>query len=319
MTSTIRPLNIIYFGLSGAFSGPPLEALIEAGFAIRAIVLPALSSSGSGPTVTPPYTWFSLPSPPLATRRHSLPLLGMTPKRTIVQIATDHLIPVLEISRLRDPATLSALAGLEPDILCVACFSQRIPREILHLPRLGSLNVHPSLLPDNRGPDPLFWTFWRGDTSTGVTIHLIDEGIDTGPIVVQECIEVPPGISEAALEQECATVGGSLLIHAIRGLDAASINPTLQNESLASTYPWPTTDDYSITPDRPARWAYNFACGIAKRVPSISIITPEQVFRLSAALGYDTNATLGTRFTLDGNILSLQCAPGVFRARVTAA
>lgn len=319
MASATRPLNVLYFGLSGAFSVPPLEALIEAGFAIRAIVLPALPPPSSGPAVTLPYTQFIPPPSPPHTHRRSLPLLSTTPIHTIVQIAMDHHVPVFEVARLRDPATLSALAAFEPDVVCVACFSQRIPREILHLPRLGCLNVHPSLLPDNRGPDPVFWTFWRGDASTGVTVHLMDEGLDTGPIVVQERIKVREGISEATLEHQCATVGGALLVRAVRGLDAASISPIPQNESLASTYSWPVADDYSITPSRPARWAYNFARGMASRTSPISIVTSERVFRLSVPLGYDANATLGTHFALDGDILSLQCAPGIFRARVIVA
>src|SRR5204862_1767507 len=100
-------------------------------------------------------------------------------------------------------------------IICVACFSQRIPRIILDLPRLGCLNVHPSLLPANRGPVPLFWTFREGHQQTGVTIHLMNEGMDTGDILAQEPIEVPSGISYAQLELQCATLGGKLLARTV--------------------------------------------------------------------------------------------------------
>lgn len=315
-TYATPPLNVLYFGLSGAFSVPPLEALVDAGFAVRAVVLPALSSSGNTDATTPPYTCYDPPSPPLTARGRSLPLLTMQPSRTIMQIAAKHRIPVLEVARLRDPATQAALADYEPDILCVACFSRRIPVEILSLPRLGCLNVHPSLLPGNRGPDPLFWTFRHGETSTGVTIHQMDEGLDTGPIILQEHIEIPEGISEHALEIRCATLGGSLLVRAIHGLDAASISPLPQDETLASAYPWPTMEDYSITPDRPARWAYSFACGIAARTQPISIITTEHMFRLITPLGFDTSAKLTVPFVLNGDVLSIQCTPGVFHARI---
>jgi methionyl-tRNA formyltransferase len=243
----------------------------------------------------------------------------MNSTRSIVEVAAEHTIPVLEVMRLRDPATLAAFAAYDPDVICVACFSQRIPPEILRLPRLGCLNVHPSLLPNNRGPDPLFWTFRHGEASTGITIHQMDEGLDTGAILLQEHIEVPEGISEAALERQCTTIGGALLIRAIHELDSGNLTPTAQNETLASANPWPTAEDYAITPDRPARWAYNFARGLASRTHPIHIITPERMFRVIAPLGYHANATLNASSVLEGDVLSLQCAPGVFRARIALA
>jgi len=318
-TRPTHPLNVLYFGLSGAFSVPPLEALVKIGFAVRAVVLPALSSSRSAGVATPPYTTYVPPTPPPSSRRRSLPLLTKNSTRSIVEIAAEHTIPVLEVMRLRDLATLAAFAAYEPDVICVACFSLRIPPEILRLPRLGCLNVHPSLLPNNRGPDPLFWTFRFGETSTGVTIHQIDEGLDTGPILLQEHIEVPEGIGEAALERQCATIGGALLTRAIHELDSGSITPIAQNEALASANPWPAAEDYTITPDRPARWAYNFASGIVSRTQPLHIITPNRMFRVIAPLGYDAIGTLSESSVLEGDVLSLQCTPGVFRARIALA
>src|SRR6266536_191528 len=110
-----------------------------------------------------------------------------------------------------NPGTIRVLTEYQPETICVACFSKRIPRDILDIPRLGCLNVHPSLLPANRGPEPLFWTFREGNQRTGVTIHLMDEGMDTGPIVAQEALEIPDGISYTQLEAQCAELGGKLL------------------------------------------------------------------------------------------------------------
>lgn len=314
-----HPLNVIYFGLTGAFSVPPLEALIQTGFALRAVVLPALSSSNDVGAATPAYRYYVPPSPSTTSHRRPLPLLSMNSTRTIVQIAAEHSIPLLEVTSLRDPATLAAFAVYEPDVICVACFSQRIPPEILRLPRLGCLNIHPSLLPLNRGPDPLFWTFRYGEASTGVTIHQMDDGLDTGPILLQKHLDVPESISETALEHQCATIGGELLIRAIHELDSGSANPTTQNESFASVNPWPAAEDFTITPRLPARWAYNFACGIAHRTQPIYIVMPERIYRLLAPLGYDTNAILGAPSSIEGDVLLLQCTPGVFRARVAIA
>src|SRR6185312_10369836 len=104
----------------------------------------------------------------------------------------------------------------------VACFSRRLPGTLLRLPRLGCLNVHPSLLPAHRGPDPLFWIFHDGDETGGVTIHLMDEGFDTGPIVLQENVALSDDTTEAVLDLVCARRGGELLAEALFELAAGT-------------------------------------------------------------------------------------------------
>src|SRR5260221_6050136 len=168
-----RSLNIIYFGTTGAFSSPPLQALLDAGLRVRAVVLPAPASLGLTPAASQPI-WRRPASARAPSQRRMLPLLTPVRGRTIVSLAAEREIPVYEVARLADELTLATLRALAPDVICVACFSRRLPPALLALPRLGCLNVHPSLLPDNRGPDPLFWTFQRGDRETGVTIHLMD-------------------------------------------------------------------------------------------------------------------------------------------------
>ena len=163
------------------------------------------------------------------------------------------------------------ISALHPDAICVACFPYRLPQEILRIPHLGSLNVHPSLLPDNRGPDPLFWTFRRGDAFTGVTIHLMDVGLDTGAILLQKRLEVPDGIGELLLEQRLADSGAELLREALSGLAAGRIQPVPQESARATRYPLPDSEDFVVTPERPARWAYNFARGLYTREVPICI------------------------------------------------
>ncbi|HLJ80583.1 MAG TPA: methionyl-tRNA formyltransferase, partial [Ktedonobacterales bacterium] len=273
---SLPAISCVYFGMAGAFSRPPLEALLRAGVAVCAVALPALP----GASVTNLDAPFAvLPRPASAAGRRALPLL--TPARdtdtdadTILQIAAARNIPVLELRRLNDPRTIAALTAFAPDVICVACFSRRIPSAILRAPRLGCLNVHPSLLPANRGSDPLFWTFRNGDAETGVTIHVMDEGLDSGPIVAQRTIPVAEGISKSELEHICAAVGGELLVEALRGLAEGRLTPQPQDARLATTYPWPSADDYVIMSDRPARWAYAFARGVATQEHLIRIVTP---------------------------------------------
>src|SRR5947209_7073619 len=206
--SSARPPRVLFFGMQGNFSHPPLRALVDDGIEVCAVVIPASQTPG-----------LELPAirrrEQLHAARSMLPLLRSSVPASILQLASERDIPVWEVLRLSDPQTVSILAAYQADIICVACFSQRIPRVIRDLPRLDCLNVHPSLLPANRGPVPLFWTFRQGCEHTGVTIHLMDEGMDSGDILAQEVIEVLSGMSYAQLELECALHGGDLLADTI--------------------------------------------------------------------------------------------------------
>src|SRR5579863_6805152 len=157
--------KVLFFGMLGNFSLQSLTALVENNINVCAVVLPASS--------TP-----EREAPAIRQReqtglgRRTLPIaIGSLPD-TIIHFAWSHSIPVWDVYRLSDAFTYSTLAAYDADVICVACFSQRIPSSILSLPRLGGINVHPSLLPKNRGPVPLFWTFHNGDDTAGVTIHV---------------------------------------------------------------------------------------------------------------------------------------------------
>lgn len=315
---TPRP-SIVYFGMTGEFSRSPLEALLVAGLPVRAVVLPALAGQTAvGVVDAPPVvTRLPLATPPAGMRwRPLLPQLAPPSLRSIMHVAAERAIPVLEVAQLADARTLARLADFAPDVICVACFPWRFPRALLALPRLGCLNVHPSLLPDNRGPDPLFWTFRRGDEETGVTIHRMDERLDAGPILAQRAIPVPEGIAEAALERACAAAGGELLARAVLGLAAGATRPAPQDETRATSYPLPGPDDYSITPERPACWAWTFARGLAGRGRPIHISVAGATFRLIEPLEYAADAEQREPWRLDGRELWLRCTPGIFHARV---
>src|SRR5262249_28490199 len=157
------------------FSRIPLAALLQAGIPVRGVVVPA--THPSAPDARPirnvaPAADVSRGDPA------ELTVIQPDVGRGIVRIAWDYCIPVFEAGRLDAPETLTTLGGCRADLICVACFPRIFPPLLRGLPRLGGLNVHPSLLPKNRGPVPLFWTFRHGDPSTGVSIHWLDSGID---------------------------------------------------------------------------------------------------------------------------------------------
>lgn len=309
-------LRVMFCGLGGVFSRLPLEALLRAGADLRAIATLAQPGMSLGEAADLPYTRLE-PRPARATRL--LPLAGGAPlPRTLRDLAAEAGAPLLSVARLRDAATLEALASFAPDAICVACFTRRLPPALLMMPRLGCLNAHPSLLPDNRGPDPLFWSFHAGATTTGVTIHLMDAQFDAGPIVAQSPVEIAEGETEEALELRLAALAGELMVEALAGLAAGALTPTPQDETHATAHPWPTADDYTI---RAAQWsarrAYTFACGVGGREQPITLLAADGArFRLREPLGYDSAATPATPWRRDGDRLTLACAPGVLRCRI---
>jgi methionyl-tRNA formyltransferase len=308
---TPEKLRIVYFGMMGPFSCPPLQVLLAGGHNVTAIVVPGLRQSpGADPKV-------ALSSRIEINKRYRMvPQLVPPSLDNVRQIARKEGIPILEAQSLHAVGIQAEISAYRPDALCVACFPWRLPAGVLDIPRLGSLNVHPSYLPDNRGPDPLFWTFKRGDATTGVTIHLMDESLDTGPILLQERVTVPDGISERALEEELANRGARLLAQALMGLASDRLKPVAQDSSQAIYYPLPTPLDWVITPDLPARRVYNFASGLQARTQPMLIQVEGRTFQLLEPLDFDEQADMGAAWRLDGQILVLSCAPGVFRARV---
>jgi methionyl-tRNA formyltransferase len=301
------PIAVIYFGTTGTFSALPLAALLHAGYDVRAVVLAALDR-------TQPIR--RIPIMKATARGRALPLLATHNDQNIVALATERDIPIWEVGDLRARATRETLAGYAPDALCVACFARKLPASLLTLPRLGALNVHPSLLPDNRGPDPLFWTFWRGDEAAGVTIHLMDERLDAGPILSQQGEPIPDGMTEAALEGRLASLGGELLDRSLDALADGSAHPQPQDERQATSFPWPTEDDYLVTSAWSARRAYRFLAGIAQRSEPARITLDGATFMIDEALSYVPQATLDTAWRLEGDLLTARLSPGVLRATV---
>ena len=121
-----------------------------------------------------------------------------------------------------------------PDVFVVASFPKIIPAEILAVARLGALNMHLSLLPRHRGPDPLFWTYWQNDRDTGMTIHWMTERIDAGDVIVQRAIPLERGMPSRVAYMRLTALGVDLLSDALARLGDGSAPRTPQNDALAT-------------------------------------------------------------------------------------
>lgn len=251
--------RVIFLGMQSNFSHPSLRALLAAGIDVSAVVLPAAENNPALPALRR--------LEPPSRRRTLLPVNQSSVHLSVQQLAWERNIPLWEVSRLADPAVSEQLSSYQPDLICVSCFSRAIPRVILDIPRLGCLNVHPSLLPANRGPEPLFWTFRLGHERSGVTIHLMDEGLDSGDIILQQEVELPEGLTYAELEEQTAELGGDLLVQAVQEMYRGEAERRPQDESQSSAYPYPSNqggrEDFVIHPEQwDARHVYNFISGV---------------------------------------------------------
>ncbi len=142
-----------------------------------------------------------------------------------VKAAVDGAVPVSQPATLKSPEDRAQLAAWCPDVLVVVAYGLILPRAVLEIPRLGCVNVHASLLPRWRGAAPVERALLAGDTATGVTIMAMDEGLDTGPILLQQAVPIDPHDTGASLRATLADLGASLLLQALQGLASGSLHP----------------------------------------------------------------------------------------------
>ena len=134
-------------------------------------------------------------------------------------------LPLLEVDRVRDGEGFDALDALEPDAIVVVAYGEILTPDVLDIPRLGAVNVHFSILPRWRGAAPVARAILEGDEVTGVTVMLMDEGLDTGPVLRTAETSIAPDEDAGTLGARLAELGAPLLVEVLRGLDDGSVEP----------------------------------------------------------------------------------------------
>ena len=200
----------VVFLASGAFAVPSLEALVAAGHEVAALVTQPDRVSGRGLALVPP---------------------------KVKPVAERHGIPVLQFERVRRPEAQEALRHLAPELQVVVAFGQILPRAVIDIAPRGTVNVHASLLPRLRGAAPIQWAIANGDTETGVTTMQIDEGLDTGPLLLSRSLAIGPEETAAELEPRLARLGGELLVETLAGLESGTLTALPQNPARATLAP----------------------------------------------------------------------------------
>src|SRR5207244_5277927 len=205
------------------FGEPTLNQLREAGHEVALVVTQPDRAAGRG-----------------------LKLLQSGIKRRALQLDLE----VFQPERIRDDAAQSRIRQAGAEVMVVVAYGQILPASLITAPRLGTLNVHASLLPRHRGPAPVEWAILSGDTETGVTIMQMDAGVDTGPILTQERVAIAPDESAGRLEGELAALGGRLLVRSLEDYAAGRIHPLPQPAEGATRAPRLTSEDGKLDPTR---------------------------------------------------------------------
>jgi methionyl-tRNA formyltransferase len=198
--------KIIFMG-TPEFAVPSLEALINNGYQVVAVYTQPDKRAGRGQQI--------ISSP-------------------VKQLALSQGLDVVQIEKFKVAGTVEKLAALVPELIVVAAFGLLLPPAVLNLPKLGCLNVHPSLLPRHRGASPVAAAILQGDEITGVTIMLLDAGMDTGPILNQREVPISGEDTTGSLGVKLARVGAQLLMETLPLWIEGRIKPRSQDDGAAS-------------------------------------------------------------------------------------
>ena len=200
-------MRLVFMG-TPYFAIPVLARLLDAGHQVVCVVTRQDRPTGRGRHVEPP---------------------------PVKVYAEQRSLRVLQPPSLRGPEAVEQLASQQPDAIIVAAYGRILPPEVLALPRKGVVNLHPSLLPRHRGPSPVITALLEGDEATGVTVMLLDEGMDTGPILAQRREPILSKDTTGVLTERLFRLGADLLEETLRHWEAGQVTPVPQDEKEATS------------------------------------------------------------------------------------
>ena len=230
-------MNIIFMGTPD-FAIPALKTLIESEHSVSAVFTQPDKPKGRGHKLTPP---------------------------PVKVLAEQNGIAVYQPESLKKNADeyISIINDIKPDIIVVAAYGKILPKEVLDIPRLGCVNIHGSLLPKYRGAAPIQWAVLNGDKETGITTMLMNEGLDTGDILLNEKTEIGENETASELFDRLSLIGAELMIKTIDNLQMGKITPKKQDNSRATYAPMLSKDLSNIDFNRPVYEVHKKICGLS--------------------------------------------------------
>lgn len=222
--------NLVFCG-TPQFAVPTLEKLVEAGFNVRLVITQPDRPKGRG-----------------------LGLVASPVKQSALRLG----LPIYQPEKIKQNEELRAkLDQITPAAIIVVGYGRIIPKWMLELPEHGNINLHASLLPKYRGAAPIQWAIAKGERVTGVTTMRLDEGLDTGHILLQKELAIVDEDTAETLSPRLAAIGAELMIDTLRGLAGSTISPVPQKDDEATLAPLLKKEDGRIDFNRSAHEIYN--------------------------------------------------------------
>lgn len=283
-------MRVVFMG-TPHFAVPVLEAIVDAGYQVVGVVTRPDRPKGRG--------WKIHPSP-------------------VKEAAVGRGLAVFQPPRLSEPEFLAELDNLLPDVIVVAAYGQILPPAVLHLPKHGCINVHASLLPKYRGAAPIHRAIINGEKETGITTMFMDEGLDTGDILLQEALPITDEDTAGTLHDRLARLGAGMLVKTL-DLLAAGMCPRRPQEHALATYAPPLArEDELIAWNAGARAVFNQVRGLNPR-PGAATFWDGRVLKIwRAEVAQEESLLAGTlpgqvRAASPGEGLLVQANPGLVR------
>ena len=231
-------------------------------------------------------------------------------KTPVKQAAESLGIPVYSVARLRkDEELLSQLRDLKPDCIVVAAFGQLLPKEVLELPRYGCVNIHGSLLPKYRGAAPIQWAVLDGEKETGITTILMDEGIDTGDILLKKTIKIDMDETSGSLFDKLMALGAETILETLDELENGNLTPIKQGESPTAYAKMLTKAMGLIDFTRPAKELDCFVRGMDPW-PSAYTLLSGKTLKLWKVRAVEGSGKVGSVIDIGKESFTIACGEG---------
>ncbi|HOW22207.1 MAG TPA: methionyl-tRNA formyltransferase [Sedimentibacter sp.] len=228
-------MNIIFMG-TPAFAVPSLERLHESRHKVVLVVTQPDKPSGRGKKLK---------------------------KSEVKEKAEELGLEIFQPDKIKNEENIEVLKSYKPDAIVVVAYGQILSKDILNLPRLGCINVHASLLPKLRGAAPLNWALIKGEKKTGITTMLMNEGLDTGDMLLKAEVEIDENMNVGDLHDILMHKGADLLLETLEKLEKNELSPQKQDDSLSSYAPMINKEDRKINWKLTAKDIHNLIRGLS--------------------------------------------------------
>ncbi|MCX8074678.1 MAG: methionyl-tRNA formyltransferase [Clostridia bacterium] len=294
MVKNRENLRIVFMG-TPEFAKCSLEALVKSGFTIVGVFTNPDKASGRGMAVK------------------------MSP---VKEYAISKDIPVFEPAKVRNNTeVMEILERLKPDLICVTAYGKILPKEVLYFPKYGSINVHGSLLPKYRGAAPIQWSIINGESVTGITTMYMNEGMDTGDMLLKEEVAILDNDNYETLHDKLKIVGADLLVKTIDKLLEGTLERIVQVDDEANYAPMISKEITKIDFTKSAKDIFNFVRGLSPYPATFFLdenLKRYKVYEVSYDINVETfrDFEVGQICNISKDHMQIKCSNGVINVVV---